>query len=168
MTDFLNSNSGVTAAIALIATVISLIIAGQSIRLAKKALKATFKPQIWVSLRPERFIGSIDYIDSQRICVENLGGGPAYKIRFGGDLNRTPTLNKIDFIKNGIETLPSRGKKESEKITVGSGGSYHFEGHPLFLLLLLIKTQKVMITIMTLLLILARVSMNEYSPPSAR
>ena len=130
MIDFLNSNSGVTAAIALIATVISLIIAVWSTWLAKKALKATFKPQIWVSLRPERFIGSIDYIDSQRICVENSGGGPAYKIIFGGDLNRTPILNKIDFIKNGIKALPPGGKKLSEKITVGSGGSYHFEGHP--------------------------------------
>ena len=130
MIDFLNSNSGVTAAIALIATVFSLIIAVQSIRLAKKALKATFKPQIWVSLRPERFIGSIGYIDSQRICVENSGGGPARKIRFGGDLNRTPKLNKIDFIKYGIEALPPTREKLSEKITVRSGGSSHFEGYP--------------------------------------
>ena len=93
------------------ATVVLAFITWRYVRLTGSLLKATYKPQIFVSLRYKLFVspsgaGGLPY---QNVCVKNIGVGPARKVRFGGDLSFTTkkgnSLQDIGFIKNGIDAL---------------------------------------------------------------
>lgn len=101
---YLNSNSGVIVAIA---TVVLAAITLWYASLTSSLLKATYKPQIVVSLRTYRE-GRQDWY-RQGICVTNAGAGVARKIEFGGDLSFSTwdgiPLDTIDFIRDGIDVL---------------------------------------------------------------
>ena len=100
--EYLNSNSGLIAAIA---TIVLVGITWRYVRLTDSLLKATYKPQIFVSLVYVDFIGSSgSSLHWQDIYVKNIGMGLARKVRFGGDLSLL-SLKEIDLIKNGIDAL---------------------------------------------------------------
>jgi hypothetical protein len=112
---YLNSNSGLIAAIA---TVVLVGITWRYVRLTDSLLKATYKPQIVVSLRTYRG----DRVDwyRQGICVTNAGVGVARKIEFEGDLSFSTgdgiPLDTIDFIRDGIDAL-APGDERTRNIT---------------------------------------------------
>ena len=115
----LNTNSGLIVAIA---TVVLVGITWRYVRLTGSLLKATYKPQIFVSLRYEEFIGSSgSSLHWQNICVKSIGAGLAREVRFGGDLSfrteiSTP-LKEIGFIKNGIDAL-APGQEMDERVPI--------------------------------------------------
>ena len=112
---YLNSNSGLIAAIA---TVVLVGITWRYVRLTDSLLKATYKPQIVVSLRTYRG-GRTDWY-RQGICVTNAGSGVARKIEFEGDLSFSTgdgiPLDTIDFIRDGIDAL-APGDERTRNIT---------------------------------------------------
>ena len=112
---YLNSNSGLIAAIA---TVVLVGITWRYVRLTDSLLKATYKPQIVVSLRTYRG-GRADWY-RQGICVTNAGAGVARKIEFEGDLSFSTgdgiPLDTIDFIRDGIDAL-APGDERTRNIT---------------------------------------------------
>ena len=115
----LNSNSGLITAIA---TVVLVIITWRYVRLTDSLLKATYKPQILVSLRYEEFIGSSgSSLHWQNICVKNIGVGLARKVKFDGDLSfrtgKNTSIGGIDFIKKGIDALEP-GDERNERVPI--------------------------------------------------
>ena len=129
----LNSNSGLITAIA---TVVLVGITWKYVRFTREyvhltqeyvhltdsLLKATYKPQIFISLRYEEFIGSSgSSLHWQRIYVKNIGVGPARKVKFGGDISvrigECPPLKEISFIKNGIDAL-ALGQEKNERAPI--------------------------------------------------
>ena len=107
------------------ATTVLALITWRYVRLTDSQLKATYKPQIVVSLR-----GSYNRHGKfeQSIYVENSGSGIARKIKFGGDLSRrignsTP-LDRVDFIGNGIDALAPGHVKNDVIVTVKDTGEY--------------------------------------------
>ena len=124
--DYLNKNSGLITAIATIVLVgitwRYVRLTQEYVRLTDSLLKATYKPQIFVSLRYEVFVGSSgSSLHWQNFCVKNIGVGPARKVRFGGDLcfrtEKSPPLKEIGFIKNGIDAL-APGQEMSERVKI--------------------------------------------------
>ena len=91
------------------ATIVLVFITNRYVQLTDSLLKATYKPQIFVSLRYEVFISpsGAGALCWQHICVKNIGVGPARKVGFGGDLSfktkESPPLKEIGFIKKGID-----------------------------------------------------------------
>ena len=94
------------------ATIVLAVITSRYVQLTASQLKATYKAQIFVSLRYEsaaglKVPGSVSCW--QHLCVENIGVGPARKVEFEGDLSfktqESTSLKEIDFIKNGIDAL---------------------------------------------------------------
>lgn len=120
--EFLNSNNGIITAVA---TVILVIITWKYVRLTGSLLKATYKPQIFISLRYEEFISptGAGALCWQHICVKNIGVGPARKVGFGGDLSfktkSSRTLKEMGFIKKGIDAL-APGQETSERVPLES------------------------------------------------
>ena len=108
------------------ATIVLAVITSRYVRLTDSLLTATYKPQIFVSLRCKLFVspaeaGGLPY---QNICVKNIGVGPARKVRFGGDLSFTTktgnSLQDIGFIKNEIDALaPGEEIRDSVYIELG-------------------------------------------------
>lgn len=95
------------------ATIVLAVITSRYVRLTASLLKTTYKPQIVVYLQFRRE----DNRYRQRICVANSGAGVARNVKFGGDLSITVgggiPLNRIDFIKNGIDALaPGQMKQD--------------------------------------------------------
>ena len=124
---YLNSNSGLIAAMA---TVVLVGITWRYVRLTDSLLKATYKPQIFVFLHYGEFIGSSgSSIHWQNICVKSIGAGLAREVMFGGDLSfkteiSTP-LKEISFIKNGIDALaPGQEMDERVRIKYEPDGEY--------------------------------------------
>ena len=103
------------------ATIVLAIITGRYVRLTDSLLKATYKPQIFVSLRYEVFVSptGAGALCWQNICVKNIGVGPARKVEFGGDLSfkteKSISLQDIGFIKNGIDAL-APGQEQSKRV----------------------------------------------------
>ena len=116
----LNANSGLIVAIA---TVVLVGITWRYVRLTGFLLKATYKPQIFVSLRYKDFVSpsGAGTLHWQNICVKNIGAGLAREVRFGGDFSfrteiSTP-LKEIGFIKNGIDAL-APGQEMHERVFI--------------------------------------------------
>ena len=103
------------------ATIVLAVITSRYVRLTDSLLKATYKPQIFVSLRYELFISptGAGALCWQHICVKNIGVGPARKIEFGGDLSfktqKSTSLKEIGFFRKGIDAL-APGQEESERV----------------------------------------------------
>ena len=120
--EFLNSNNGIITALA---TVILVIITWRYVCLTGSLLKATYKPQIFISLRYEVFISptGAGALCWQHICVKNIGVGPARKVVFGGDLSfktkKSTSLKEMGFIKNGIDAV-AHGQEMSERVPLES------------------------------------------------
>ena len=72
---------------------------------------ATQKPIIAIYLRSK-----IREYTSVRLCVENIGAGPAYDIKFVADPSFTFTngrsVGNVRFLMRGIRYLPPRQKRE--------------------------------------------------------
>lgn len=102
------------------ATIVLAIITWRYVRLTGGLLKATYKPQIVVFLHLR---GLIRHFDDQviAICVENVGQGMARKVRFGGNLSFRfrggISLETVDFIRNGIDTLAPGQTRRSNLYT---------------------------------------------------
>lgn len=104
------------------ATIVLAIITSRYVRLTDSLLKATYKPQIFVSLVYGKFIGSSgSSLHWQNICVKNIGVGLARKVEFGGDLSfktkESTPLKEIDFIKSGIDALPP-GEEKNDRVNI--------------------------------------------------
>ena len=114
------------------ATIALVVITSRYVRLTDSLLKATYKPQIFVSLRYELFISPSGAGGRpwQNICVKNIGVGPARKVGFGGDLSfktkESSSLQEIGFIKNGIDAL-APGEEMSDRVYLELGS---VEKHP--------------------------------------
>ena len=99
---YLNSNSGLIAAIA---TVVLVGITWRYVRLTQEILKATNNPEVAVFLNAERGSTIVE------LCVENIGTGYASDIKFTGDLSVKPTLTpektleEVEPFKSGIDYL---------------------------------------------------------------
>lgn len=103
------------------ATIVLAVITSRYVRLTDSLLKATHKPQIFVSLRYEEFISpsGAGALCWQHICVKNIGVGPARKVGFEGDLSfktkESTSLKEMGFLKKGIDAL-APGQEESERV----------------------------------------------------
>ena len=112
-----------TAIISTGTTVFLAIITWRYVRLTGSLLKATYKPQIFISLRYEVFISptGAGALCWQHICVKNIGVGPARKVGFGGDLSfktkESTSLKEMGFLKKGIDAL-APGQEESESVSL--------------------------------------------------
>lgn len=135
--NWLNSNSG---AIIALATIVLVIVTGSYVRLTKNYVHLTEdyvrltrelleenrqmrldaqKPEINVELYSHMEKGQI-HVD---LCVENLGGGPAYDLEFTADLSYKlsdrRTLNEVIFLDTGIRRL-AQGRKKTHRLGAGS------------------------------------------------
>ena len=111
------------------ATIVLAVITSRYVQLTASSLKATYKPQIFVSLRYELPVGIAVSDCWQHICVENIGVGPARKVEFAGDLSfktqKSTSLKEIGFIKNGIDALaPGQEQDESVPLELESHEEY--------------------------------------------
>ena len=88
------------------------VLTGRYVRLTNRLLKATTNtPKIAVYLAREDVTHAI-------FCVENIGTGPAYDVRFTGNLScikryksdNSETLQDVGFLRDGINYLQPRGK----------------------------------------------------------
>jgi hypothetical protein len=117
------------------ATIVLAVITSRYVGLTDSLLKATYKPQIFVSLVYEEFIGSSgSALCWQHICVKNIGVGPARKVEFGRDLSfktqKSTALKEIGFLKEGIDAL-APGQEEIEPVPLES---VSHEEYPLVLI----------------------------------
>jgi len=109
-----NSNAIIafSALITAIATGILAVITYLYAKTTREILKASNKPEILIFLFPDE-----TYPYCVNLCIQNIGTGFAYKIRFTGDFSFPPMLphgwkplGKNVVLKNGIDYLPP-GKK---------------------------------------------------------
>lgn len=104
------------------ATVVLVGITWRYVRLTGSLLKATYKPQLFISLRYKEFIGSSGHsLHWQHIYVKNIEVGLARKVEFGGDLSfktgKSTPLTENGLIKNGIDALaPGQEMNDSVEI----------------------------------------------------
>ena len=101
------------------ATIVLAVITSRYVQLTASLLKATYRPEIVVSLHIDRpRDNSAVYL--KFICVENVGTGVARRVNFGGDLDFETEdgipLNQIHFFKNGIDAL-APGKDRGHQVT---------------------------------------------------
>lgn len=135
--NWLNSNSGAIAAIAAIitgfATVVLAFITRRYVHLTRNYVRVTReilkenrqtridaqKPEINVELYSHMEKGQT-HVD---LCVENLGGGPAYDVEFTADtsmkLSDRKTLGEAIFLDTGIRRL-AKGRKKTHRLGAGN------------------------------------------------
>ena len=109
----LNTNSGVITAGA---TVVLAVITGYYVRLTNRLLKITTDtPKIAI------YLEDINNDDFTMLCVENIGTGPAYDVRFDGDFSlklynseqpEELALEDVGFLSLGIDYLQPGGKRK--------------------------------------------------------
>ena len=89
----------------------ALIVSGISVFYIRRQVELASDPEILVYLDTDE-----RHIECVFLCVENVGKGCAYDIKFTGDISCIPThhtsLDEVGFIKHGISHLPSSGKRE--------------------------------------------------------
>ena len=110
--EFLNKNSGaITAVVTLILTGITwryVCLTGKLVRTSKETLRVSNTPKVQVSLTSHIRSEGIWTVD---FCVQNIGTGFAYDIKFSGDLSSLypqtseDSLAEYPIIKSGISHL---------------------------------------------------------------
>jgi len=89
----------------------ALVASGISVFYIRRQVELASDPEILVYLDTDE-----RHIECVFLCVENVGKGCAYDIKFTGDIACIPThhtsLDKVGFIKHGISHLPSNSKRE--------------------------------------------------------
>lgn len=139
--DFLNSNNGMITALA---TVVLAVITGvyvylmktyvrltkKNVQMAQEMLENSYKPEVVLRLlyhRPTSVrVAPTETTQKSMIIlsVKNVGPGVAYKIKFEGDLSFKPyekgaTLQRVNFLVNGIDQLVPGGERRSNSYFVG-------------------------------------------------
>ena len=107
----------------------ALVVSGISVFYIRRQVELASDPEILVYLDTDE-----RHINCVFLCVENVGKGCAYDIKFTGDISCIPThhtsLEKVGFIKHGISHLPSKSKREHFLISFIGNKSLLKNAHP--------------------------------------